>query len=169
MSLINTSVLCPPPPCGSEALGFFLVFGSLIDLNMHQHLPSPPGPAHFWSLWLLSNTLFLEPASTSLLLSSSTKCCGQQLSPKVFAAFWDGHLASGCNCVQFFPVTSCILRSFTFPWHIQKGFYWDQAGLISLSCPCESGRGEVLDLTPLIHMLLYFVVVLVWFLGCFFF
>lgn len=142
VSLINTSVLCPPPRCGSEAVGFFLVFWSLIELNMHQHLPSPPGPVHFWCLWLFFNTFVPETVSTSLLFSSNTKCCGQQLSPKVCAAFWDGHFASGCNCGKLFPVRSCILRSFTSLWHIQNGFYWTQARLISLSCPCESGRSE---------------------------
>lgn len=50
--------------------------------------------------------------------------------------------AKGCNSVKFFPVRSCILRSSTFLWHIQYGFYWAQAGPISLSCPCESGRAE---------------------------
>lgn len=112
---------------------------------MHQHLPSPPASVHFWSLWLFFITLVPEKVSPSLLFSSNTKCYGQHLSPKVFATFWIGHLASGCKTLKFLPERSCTLRRFTFLRDIQHGFYWAQAGLISLSCPCESGessRGE---------------------------
>lgn len=121
MSLINTSVLCPPPPCGSEALGFFLVFGSLIDLNMHQHLPSPPGPVHFWSLWLLSNTLFLEPASTSLLLSSNTKCCGQQLSPKVVCCLLRWTPCKWLQLCAVFPCDKLYSQEFYLPMAHSEG------------------------------------------------
>lgn len=83
--------------------------------------------------------------------------------PKGVCCLWDGHLAKGCSSVEFFPSNKLYSQEFYLPvahsiWLLLSS---GRAYFTQLSMWKWQGW-SMMDLTPLIHMLQYFFVFLIW-------